>query len=143
MATPIKDRIVAAAIATPALTALLGINPFRWYDRQLVQGSAFPAVVAREISAPRVYALAGPLPTAFRRWQFTLWGTNNSAGIASLASLESALDTFWESLNLVGIPGMLGYNNQVVNRLDAFYPIPEPGNPQRLIDVMIFANDNL
>lgn len=141
--TPVKDRIRAAAIATPALTAILGTNPFRWYDRQLNQGSAFPAVVVQAISDPRTYAIVGRLPTSFSRYQFTLWALNTAAGISGLAALEAAMVEFFESLNLVGIPGLCSYSNQVVNARDGFFPEPQPGNPTRFIDVMIFANDNL
>ncbi len=143
MATPVKDRIRAAAIATPALTALLGTNPFRWYDRQLYQGSAFPAVVVQAISDPRMYAIVGRLPTSFSRYQFTIWATNNAAGMTSLALVEAALVEFFETLNLVGISGLCSYSNTVVNARDGFFPTPQPGNPTRMIDAMIYANDSL
>lgn len=143
MPTPLKDRIRSAAIATPALTALLGTNPFRWYDIQLVQGSALPAVVVQIISGAPVYVVAGRLSNSSTRVQFTLWGVNTAAGMASLASLESALVTFFDSLNLVGIPGLAQYQNMVVGARDGFIAIPQPGNPLRLIDAMIWSNDRL
>jgi hypothetical protein len=143
MATPLKDRIRAAAIAIPGFTALLGTNPFRWYDQQLHQGSAFPAVVVTEVSNPQMYALVGRFPTSFSRIQFTIWSVNTAAGMANLAALETLLVNFLETLDLVGIPGLCSYSNRVVAARDGWYPTPEPGNPQRLIDAMIYANDTL
>lgn len=143
MATPLKDRIRAAAIASAPITAIVGTNPFRWYDRQLNQGSVLPAVVVQEVSNPQQYALVGRFPTSFSRVQFTLWSVNTALGMARLAALETALLEFFESLNLVGIPGLCSYSNQVVNARDGFFATPEPGNPSRILDVMIFANDGL
>jgi len=143
MATPLKDRIRAAAIATPALTALLGTNPFRWYDMQLVQGSAFPAVVAQIISNTKSYVFGGRLPNSHSRVQLTLWGQNNAAGMTALANLEVALGTFFDSLNLIGVSGLLQYPNRIVGARDGFIATPQPGNPLRLIDVMMASNDSL
>jgi hypothetical protein len=143
MATPLKDKIRAAAIATPAFTALLGTSPFRWYDIQLNQGSQFPAVVVQIISGAPAYVMAGRLQCSTTRVQFTLWGQNNATGVAFLASLESALLTFLDQLNLIGIAGLVQYPNLVVGSRDGFVAIPQPGNPLRLIDAMIYSNDTL
>ncbi len=143
MATPLKERIRSAAIATPAMTALLGTNPFRFYDQQLVQGSAFPAIVQQVISGAPTYILAGRLPCSSSRVQFTLWATRDAAGLTALAALEAALVAFLDTLNLIGIPGLQQYQNLVVLSRDAFYPLPQPGNPQRIIDAMIYSNDTL
>lgn len=146
MATPLKDRIRAAAIATPALTALLGTNPFRWYDTQLVQGSALPAVVVQQISGAPVYVVAGRLPNSSTRMQFTCYGVNNAAGMAALSNLVRALTSFFDTLNLVGISGLAQYQNFVVGDRDGWVALPGPvpqGNPLRLIDAMIFSNDSL
>ncbi len=137
------DRIRSAAIATPALTALLGTNPFRWYPIQLAQGSAFPAVVAQVVSGNKTYSVNARLVTGNSRVQFTVWSVNTGAGFASLASVEAALSTFFDSLNLTGIPGLTQYPNFVVAARDGFFAQTEPGNPQRLIDVMVFSNDTL
>lgn len=143
MSTPIKERIRTAAIAFPGFTALLGTNPFRFYDLQLNQGSEFPAIVLTAVSNPQTYALVGRLPTSFSRFQFTIWSTNDALGMQKLAALEALIIEFLETLNLVGIPGLCSYSNQVVNARDGWYPLPSPGNPQRLIDAMIFSNDSL
>jgi hypothetical protein len=139
----LKDRIRAAAIATPALTAILGVNPFRWYDQQLVEGSAFPAVVVQSVSDPQTYAYTGMMPTSWSRYQFTLWGVNTGPGILAMQGLETALQTFLNSLNVIGISGLVQYPNLIVAARDGFKPLPKPGNPQRLIDVMIFNNNTL
>jgi len=143
MATPIKDRIRSAAIAYPGFTALLGTNPFRWYDQQLVQGSAFPAVVVSLISQVDIDAIVGRMPMIFTRVQFTIWSVNTPTGMASLASIEALLKDFVDSLNLVGISGLCSYSNRVVSSRDGWFPRPEPGNPQRLIDAMVYANESL
>lgn len=143
MPTPLKDRIRAAAIVYPGFTALLGTNPFRWYDQQLNQGSAFPAVVVTTVSNPPTYAIVGRLPTSFSRLQFTVWSTNDAAGTSKLAALEALITEFLETLDLVGIPGLCSYSNRVANVRDGFFPLPSPGNPQRLIDAVVFSNDTL
>jgi len=77
------------------------------------------------------------------RVQFTIWGQNTAAGIAAMFSVETALDDFLDQLNLIGIPGLLQYNNLIVGERDGFVSAPQPGNPLRLIDAMIFADANL
>ncbi len=143
MSTPLLDKIRAAAIATPALTALLGQNPFRWFNYQKVPGSAYPCVVQQVISNVPTYSLTARLPNGNARVQFCIWGQNTATGLASIAAVESALATFLDSLNLIGIPGLVQYPNFIAGARDGWYPIPEPGNPQRLIDAMIFSNDSL
>lgn len=143
MGTPLKERIRSAAIVYPGFTALLGTNPFRWWDQQLRPGSAFPAIVVTTVSNVPTYAIVGRLPTGFSRLQFTIWSVNTTLGMANLGALEALLTEFLETLNLVGIPGLCSYSNRVVAARDGWFPTPEPGNPQRLIDAMIYANDTL
>jgi hypothetical protein len=140
---PLKDRVRSAAIAFPGFTALLGTNPFRWYDQQLNKGSAFPAIVVTVVSNAPTYALVGIVPTSFSRLQFTIWSVNDAQGMAKLAALEALLIQFLETLDLVGIPGLCSYSNVILSARDGWFPTPEPGNPQRLIDARIFANDQL
>ncbi len=144
--TPVRDRIRTAAIATPSLTAILGTNPFRWYDPQLAQGSVFPAITAQVVSDPASYVFTGRLPTSWSRYQFTLSATNTTnsqTGIPALVALEAAFLTFLDSLNLLGIPGLVQYPNLVVAARDGFKAGPQPGIKQRILDVMIFANSTL
>lgn len=144
MPTPLLDRIRAAAIATPSLTAILGTSPFRWWSIQLGQGSALPAVVTQVVSGGPSYGVAGRFQCSSSRVQFTLWGAANTASaVATLAALEQALIAFLDTLNLIGISGLVQYPNQVVMQRDAFYAATQPGNPQKLIDAMVFSNDTL
>ncbi len=143
MSTPVRDRIRTAAALTSDITDLIGTNPVRWYDNQLYPGSVFPGVTVQVVSNPQTYALVGRLPTSFSRYQFTLWSVNTALGMTKLAALEAALIEFFETLNLVGIPGLCSYSNTVVAARDGWYPTPQPGNPQRLLDVMVYANDSL
>lgn len=143
MSTPVKDRIRAAAIIYGALPVLLGTSPFRWYDRQMVPGSVFPAVQVQVVSDPASYVYAGRLPTSWSRYQFTLSGVNTEAGVTALVALEAEMMSFFDSLNLIGVNNLSQYPNLVVAARDGFKPAPSPGIPQRILDVMIFANSNL
>ncbi len=146
MSTPVRDRIRAAAIATPSLVAILGTSPFRWYDRQMNPGSVFPCVQAQSVSDPATYVYAGQLPTSWGRWQYTLSAVNNAKpdiGIPALVALEAAMMTFFNSLNLIGVPNLVQYPNLVVSARDGFFAAPSPGISQRILDVMIFANSTL
>ena len=70
----LKAKLFAQASAFAELQALLGTNPFRWYDVQLSQTATFPAVVANQISAARQYVAGGRLSTYFARIQLpVLW----------------------------------------------------------------------
>ncbi len=137
------DRIRSAAIATPALTALLGTNPFRWYPIQKEQGCAFPCVVAQVVSGNKTYSVNARLVTGNSRVQFTVWSVNTGSGFTTLTNVLAAMTTFFDTLNLTGIPGLTQYPNFIISDRDGFYAQTEPGNPQRLIDVMIFSNDTL
>lgn len=146
MPTPVRDRIRAAAINTPVLVAILGNSPFRWYDRQVDPGSAFPCVQVQSVSDPATYVYAGQLPTSWGRWQFTLSALRTSKaldGIPSLVALEAAIVTFLNSLNLIGVSSLVQYPNLIVAARDGFKPAPSPGVVQRILDVMIFANSTL
>lgn len=141
-----KDRIRAAALATPALAAILGTSPFRWFDRQLVQGTAFPAVQVQIVSDPSDYCYTGQLPTSQSRYQFTLSALNKALGadgVPGLVALEAAMNTFFNSLDLIGIPGLVQYPNRIVAARDGFKAAPSPGITQRILDVMIFANNQI
>ncbi len=150
MATEVKERIRTAAAAYTPLSVILTdtapLSVFRWYDRLLIPGSLMPAVVVNVISDPKTYAFAGRLPTSSARYQFTLWGRFNTQGLAALYQLEQALGTFLDQLDLVGIPDQVQYNNRIVASRDGLAPATTKdtqGNPQKIIDAMIYANDSL
>jgi hypothetical protein len=136
MAT-LEAKLFAAALATPALTALLGTNPFRWYNLQLTQGSAMPAVVVFQVSDPASYAFTGKLPTSAKRMQFTIWGDSAEKAQA----VEAALTTFLGGFTAYGIPGLVSYANYVVNVRAGMYTQTQPARYLRILDAMILNND--
>ena len=140
MATPTKDRIRAAALAYPALSALIGAN---WYDTQLPQTATFPAVVIQQITGPRVYVLTGRLNTYWARMQFTIWGGQFSAGAEARDSVFSALAAFLDQLNLIGIAGMAQYPNFVVGDRDFLFVQTDGPIFQKVVDAMMFINESL
>lgn len=70
MTAEVKLRTLAAADAS--LQAIFGTSPFRWWDSQLVQGSAFPSCVVRRISTVRMYQLEGLNQMSQPRFQFDI-----------------------------------------------------------------------
>lgn len=137
----VKQRIRTAASAYSGLTALLGTAPFRWYDLQLAQGSAKPAVVVQQISGSPTYVVGGRLNTGWGRWQFTIWGSGTDSSNA--LAVEAQLLDFLDQLNLIGITGLTQYPCLVVGQRDAMFPGTQPPSYQRLVDAMIFSNDSL
>lgn len=141
MPTSLKAKLFAAAKVDAGLSALLGSAPFRWYDVQLRQGSAFPAVEVMLISNPRTYVMAGRLPTGWSRVQFTIFGLGADSQNADLVA--QALVNFLATFDAVGIPGLAVYPNQVVGDRDAGMAATQPLTFMRVIDVMIFSNDSV
>jgi hypothetical protein len=132
-----------AALAYPALTALLGTSPFRWWDTQLPQSSTFPAVVVQMVSNPATYTFGGRLPTSFARMQFTIWGGYSAAGSQAADQVRSALYAFLDQFNAEGIPGLLQYPCLVVNDRRGGFTQGDTLLYQRLLDVQIFSNDSI
>lgn len=139
MATPLKDKLLAAASADSGLQALLGTNPFRWWNIQLRQGSAFPAVVQQIISDPQDYAFTGQLPTSFARVQFTLWDTDSER----LETLQTALYSFLSGFSGSGITGLVAQPNFVMNSRDGLYAQTQPVRYLRIIDAKVFNNSTV
>ncbi len=153
----LSERIRTAAIAysvttgSPAVTTyplrdLLGSGSpliFRWYDTQIVQGSRFPAVTAMIVSNPPPYVYTGRPPTSFARVQFLVWGGQGAAGVAAAETTSRALYPFFDQLNLVGISGLVQYNNVIIGDREAVFPMTDTLIYQRIIDVKIFSNDSI
>jgi hypothetical protein len=139
MAT-LKAKLFAAASVNAELQALLGTNPFRWWDSQLNQASAFPAVVVYIVSAPRTYVVNGRLSTYFARVQFTVYGTGNDSQNAD-AVVEALLD-FLKGFNPIGVSNLPAYPNTVVGDRDGGIAQTQPLTYQRFIDAMIFNDEN-
>ena len=139
MATSLKAKLLTAASADAGLRALVGM-PMRWFDQQLKQGSALPAVVVQQISNPRTYSFTERLSTSFSRMQFTIWGRSSEESEAVVNALANFLDTF----NPAGLPGnLLSYPNFIVGDRDGFLAAPAPPKYTRLIDVQIFDNERV
>lgn len=139
MPTSIEVKLRTAAALYVPLSALLGTSPFRYYDTQLVQGSAFPAIVAQVISDPKDYYMGGRMNTSFVRVQFTIWDTDAERG----RSVESALYGFFDVFNACNAPAGAAKPNYVVMARGGMYPQTQPPQFQRIIDAKIFNNDTL
>jgi hypothetical protein len=137
MPTPLKDKLYAAALATPALTAFLGTSPMRWSPTQYVQGQAAPAVSVKVISAPKQYSYTARMATNRQRVQFTIW----SKSPEEAEQIEMALLSFLDTFSASGITSGQLSPNQVVNTRDGFYPQAQPPFYWRVVDAQIFNND--
>lgn len=139
MTTSIETKLRTAAAATPALTAYLGTSPFRWYDMQQSQGSALPSVVVLLVSAVDTYSTTARLATSLNRVQFTIWDTDPEEARA----IEQALIAFLETFNAFSpVPGAAIQPNRVVMRRQSGQPQTEPLIFWRLVDAMIYNNEN-
>lgn len=136
----LKAKLFAAASDSPALQALLGTDPFRWYDTQLPQQAAFPAVVANQVSAPRDYALGGRMSTYWARIQLTVYGTGNDSENAS--AVVAAITGFLQTFNAIGVPNLPAYPNRVLNDRDGGIAQTQPLTYQRFLDVSILNDES-
>ena len=139
MASTLEVKLRTQASVYAPLTALLGTAPFRWYDTQEVQGSVLPAVTVLQVSGNPLYAAAGRLSTGFSRVQFTIWDTDAERGRA----VESALLTFLDQFNGVGISGLVQYPSQVLLQRTGFFAEPSPPRWLRYVDASIFSNNTV
>lgn len=140
MPTPLKTKLFSAAAAYAPLQALLGTSPFRWSE-QLVQGTAFPAVIVFIVSNPRVYAVTGRMASSWVRVQFTIFGGGNDSTNAD--AVAQALLSFLDSTNFAGLPAYPANPNTVVGDRDGGIAATQPATYQRMIDAMIFNNELL
>lgn len=127
------------ALAFPGLTALLGTNPFRWYDTQLRQGTAFPAVTVQLVSGNETYAFNGRLATGWSRMQFTIWDSDPERA----RNVEAQLTAFLDVFNGTGIQGLSEYPNSIVMRRQTLFSETQPPLFQRINDAQIFSNSTL
>src|SRR6266702_4637443 len=134
----IEAKLRNAALAYAPLAALLGntAQSFRWYETQLVEGSAFPAVVVMLISNARDYAFQRRMATSFSRVQFTIWDTDPTRA----SQIEETLVEFLDQFNAYGISGLSQNANFVLNSRSTIYPDTQPPNYQRIIDAKLFDN---
>ena len=134
MSTPIEVKFRTAAAANAGLTALLGTSPFRWYDTQLVPGTAFPAMVCYRVSAVPLYVNVGQNPLELIRVQITIWeGPEPDTANSLIDALQNFLANF--SATTVAFS-----QNRIVNKRRGLYTDTQPGIFQNTVDVMVWNN---
>lgn len=139
MATSLEVKLRTAALATPALTSLLGTTPFRWFDMQQVQSAPFPSVTVLLVSAVNMYSTNQRLASTRCRVQFTVWDTNAEEARTVENAIIAFLDGF-DAMNLV--PGVAPTQaNEVVMRRQGGNPQTSPLTFWRIIDAMIWNNE--
>jgi hypothetical protein len=142
--TPLTVKLRTAALADPNLTGQLvgsgftGVQApfngsFRWYDRQLWEGSPYPAVTVMQVSGVP-YQASYRNPVSKYRTQFMLWEgpTPDIAG-----ALLTAIQTFMDSFSAA----QAGQRSLVIDVRDGFYAATQPGIYQRIVDAYIFSDD--
>ena len=137
MSTPLVVKLRQAAVTNAGLTSVLGSAPFRWYNTQLYEGSAYPAITANQISSVPVYSVTGRNPLARARVQFTIWEGQTPDDTNSVLD---ALRAFLDSFSAVGNPTQ--FANQINSELDRLYPATQPPIFQTLVDAYIYNSDS-
>jgi len=141
---PLEQRIRIAAAAYSPLALLLGSGSpllFRWYNGQLVQGSAYPAVVAMTVTNPPSYIFNRRLSTSYSLMQYTIWGGVGSAGAQAAEDVSAAMATFFDQLDLVGNGRQIQQNNFIQANRQAYYPQGTTLIYQRVLEVRVFSDD--
>jgi len=136
-------KIRNAASAYAPLTTLLGTTPFRVYDQQLAQGSAFPATNLKMVSGPQVYTFAGRLATNTPRMQHTIFGalgTPSETSGENARAVIAAWISFYDQFNADGITGRVLSPNQCLSPVEMGLPETAPFTYIIVMDVMIFNN---
>jgi hypothetical protein len=139
----LKAKLFSQASQFAELQALLGSSPsnFRWFDVQLPQAQAtFPAVTVNQIGAPRMYVTNGRLSTYFARVQFTIYGSGNDSQNA--AAVTAALEDFLAVFNATAVQNAPTYPNTIVGDKDFGIAATQPLTYMRVIDAMIFNDEN-
>jgi hypothetical protein len=135
MSLPIEVKLFAAASAFPALQAVLGSSPFRWYNVQLTEGSAYPAIVILKVSGPKLASYGGINSTSRYRIQFTIWeGPTPDVTDSTLSALRAFLAQFSGT-------AITGNYSPVVNELRRLYAETQPPIYQTIVDAMVTNND--
>lgn len=141
---PFKDTLRTAALANTALAALIGSQ---WFDTQLPQTVTLPlpgslgAIVAQQITGPRLYSLNARIAKYWARYQFTVWGGQFSQGAELRDSIVAALASFLDQTSFDGIAGRTQNPNYIVGDRDALFPQTDGPIYQRIIDAMLMVNE--
>lgn len=138
MAT-LESKLFTAAQAYAPLTALIGTNPTNWWDTQLDQQSAYPAVVVFQVSNPKIRGFQGTSPTSWKRMQFTIWGASG----AQARAVEQVMYGFLAQFNAYGISGLVANACEVLDVRGGLYAETQPPKYLRIMDAMIFDNSDV
>lgn len=136
--TPLLVKLRTKAALNAGLTSLLGAAPFRWYNMQLAEGSAFPAITAMKVSGIPFYNVGQRGPSTVYRIQFTIWEDQVPDDTNSvLQALRVFLDSF------SAVENTAQYPVQILNERGGLYPLTQPPIYQTSIDALIYNADNL
>jgi hypothetical protein len=108
---------------------------------QLPQAQAtFPAVVANQVSRPRMYVTNGRLSTSFATMQLTVYGSGNDSENAS--AVVAALEDFFKVFNATAVASAPAFPNRILRDKDGGIAQTQPLTYQRFVDVEIFNDEN-
>lgn len=85
----ISTAIFALVSATPAITAIIGTNPVRWYPQKLPQPPVYPVITYGIVDELETYAHSGFSGLVDTRLYLTLWGSTYLT-VDNLASVVKA-----------------------------------------------------
>ena len=139
MATSLLAKLRTAAAADPTLGPLLGTTPFRWYDQQLVQGTAFPAVTASVVSNVPVYSVNQLLIVARYRVTMKIFDEDPEVSHQVASAIRNFLVTF-NAYN-AGDDDPI-QRNQVVGQRDGGIAQTQPLTSMQIMDAMIWNNES-
>jgi hypothetical protein len=134
----LESKLLAAAQGYAPLTALIGADAANWWDTQLDQDSGFPAVVAFQVSNPKIRGFGGVSPTSWKRMQFTIWAASGEQARA----VEAVMYGFLAQFNGYGIANLPANASAVIDVRSGLYAETQPPKYLRIMDAMIFDNIN-
>ena len=137
----LKQKLYAAASIDAGLQAVIGSNPFRWFDVQIQQNQAvtFPLVVVQVVSNPRKYVANGRLPTSWARVQFKCYGVTSDDNEA----VVDALTSFMDGYNGAGLSGLPANANYIIGDRDGGVAQTDPETLIRIVDVSVYDNERV
>jgi hypothetical protein len=127
----LESKLHAAAAANPTLAATLGSSPFRWYDKQLSPGSAFPAVSVLRVSTLPFDTQQGQLTIEAVRLQINAWSTDPEQARLVCDQVMTFLQTF-------DAVGNGAYANYKISRRGAMFTQSQPAIHMEILEVRLF-----
>jgi len=144
VSTTLQDRLYRDAALYAPLTALLGTNPFRWYEPPLRQNSTLPAVTVQQVSGNETYGVSRRIKQGDTRMSFVIWGGQYAAGVAARDAVAAALVDFMDQWDGgIGITGLSQYPNRNVLNRETQYQWTDTPIYQRIMDFMITSDSTL